>query len=164
MEGGGLKMFGGRDFVIRDYVITTKLEIYEFCTLSSCVVLSSDIAGPSKKFKLALTGYFNRESLLSIHPNSPKNSLQSVRCYDVDNGYRCGPCPPGFTGNGVTCKPANRCAENPCWSGVQCVNIETSPGYICGPCPPGFSGNGTVCEDIDEVSFPNEFFNSSQDI
>lgn len=32
------------------------------------------------------------------------NLFAGVRCDNLQNGeYRCGPCPVGYTGNGVTC-------------------------------------------------------------
>lgn len=38
-----------------------------------------------------------------------------VACRDVDNGYQCGACPPGFTGNGQNCY--RLCSLNPCAPG-----------------------------------------------
>lgn len=75
-----------------------------------------------------------------------------VRCFDTPEGYRCGQCPPGQTGDGVTCDNMDNCHPNPCFPGVQCGNINQPPYYRCGDCPPGLTGNGTICVDIDEVS------------
>ncbi|KAL3222992.1 hypothetical protein MRX96_027882 [Rhipicephalus microplus] len=74
-----------------------------------------------------------------------------VRCVDTSHGdYRCGPCPSGYTGDGIRCQPNDRCAhEKPCFPGVTCRNAPGG-GYHCGPCPEGFHGNGTHCEDLDE--------------
>ncbi|XP_053744093.1 thrombospondin-3a isoform X1 [Synchiropus splendidus] len=47
-------------------------------------------------------------------------------------------------------EPRSRCAPNPCYPGVPCMESLHFPGYTCGPCPPGTSGNGTHCEDVDE--------------
>ncbi|GBN61701.1 hypothetical protein AVEN_127681-1, partial [Araneus ventricosus] len=74
-----------------------------------------------------------------------------VRCYDSESGFRCGACPLGYTGDGIVCKPLDKCADNPCSPGVRCTNIDVPPWFRCGPCPEGFSGNGTHCDDIDEV-------------
>lgn len=74
-----------------------------------------------------------------------------VRCQDTPAGdFRCGPCPPGFTGDGVRCRPQDRCGQDrPCFPGVECRNTPDG-GYQCGPCPEGFQGDGTHCEDVDE--------------
>lgn len=60
-----------------------------------------------------------------------------------DGSFRCGRCPPGYTGNGVTCKDIDECKEVPdachTHNGVhRCENTE--PGYNCLPCPSRFSG------------------------
>ena len=77
---------------------------------------------------------------------------EGVQCFDMPDGYRCGACPPGQTGDGQTCNLIDGCNPNPCYPGVQCVGQPTSPFYRCGPCPPGYTGNGTSCVDVDEVS------------
>ncbi|KAK3249808.1 hypothetical protein CYMTET_40779, partial [Cymbomonas tetramitiformis] len=71
-------------------------------------------------------------------------------------GYRCGACPTGLTGDGVTCKP-DKCfyMNGGCDPSVTCINNASDPaGRVCGACPPGLSDeftgrDGTVCEDID---------------
>ncbi|KAH8031748.1 hypothetical protein HPB51_020743 [Rhipicephalus microplus] len=87
-----------------------------------------------------------------------------VRCVDTSHGdYRCGPCPSGYTGDGIRCQPNDRCAhEKPCFPGVTCRNapggglplrtvsrgiprvacVNEYPGFRCGPCPRGFEGDG----------------------
>uniref|UniRef100_A0AAQ4REW4 Thrombospondin-1 n=1 Tax=Gasterosteus aculeatus aculeatus TaxID=481459 RepID=A0AAQ4REW4_GASAC len=60
-----------------------------------------------------------------------------------DGSFRCGRCPPGFSGNGVACKDIDECKEVPdachTHNGVhRCENTE--PGYNCLPCPARFSG------------------------
>uniref|UniRef100_A0A8C2THC0 Cartilage oligomeric matrix protein n=1 Tax=Coturnix japonica TaxID=93934 RepID=A0A8C2THC0_COTJA len=80
---------------------------------------------------------------------------------ETSTGFRCGPCPPGYSGNGSQCTDINECSANPCFPKVQCIN--TSPGFRCDPCPPGFTGqmvegvglayaraNKQVCTDINE--------------
>ncbi|XP_062845237.1 thrombospondin-3b [Trichomycterus rosablanca] len=49
-------------------------------------------------------------------------------------------------------EPQSRCQPNPCYSGVECVDVLEFPGYRCGPCRPGTKGNGTHCQDIDECT------------
>lgn len=89
----------------------------------------------------------SRGALLhSIH------TVVGVRCYDMADGYRCGPCPPGQSGDGRTCVNINACDPNPCFPGVQCSSTSSDPFYRCGPCPQGLTGNGVNCDDVDEVS------------
>ena len=66
------------------------------------------------------------------------SSITGVECRNVANGFTCGPCPPGLTGNGKRegCRPARQtCANSPCFPGVDCV--DTAFGFQCDPCPPG---------------------------
>lgn len=53
--------------------------------------------------------------------------------------------PPGFH------EQRSHCSPNPCFRGVDCMEVYEYPGYRCGPCPPGLQGNGTHCTDINEV-------------
>lgn len=72
------------------------------------------------------------------HPCAP-----GVQCQDSNTGPRCGPCPPGYIGNGFDCRPGRTCRDNPCYEGVQC--FDTAEGFRCGACPPGYEGSGDVC-------------------
>ncbi|KZC04077.1 Cartilage oligomeric matrix protein [Dufourea novaeangliae] len=66
-------------------------------------------------------------------------------CRDTPRGPRCGPCPPGFTGDGYQCTAwVHPCASNPCYHGVRCY--ERVDGYSCGKCPVGHIGDGRHCE------------------
>uniref|UniRef100_A0A672UZP7 Cartilage oligomeric matrix protein n=1 Tax=Strigops habroptila TaxID=2489341 RepID=A0A672UZP7_STRHB len=91
----------------------------------------------------------------------PNSCFPGVACTETGTGFRCGPCPPGYSGNGTHCTDINECNANPCFPKVQCIN--TSPGFRCDPCPPGFTGqmvegvglayaraNKQVCTDINE--------------
>ncbi|KAJ3598350.1 hypothetical protein NHX12_001860 [Muraenolepis orangiensis] len=94
---------------------------------------------------------------------SPNPCYKGVSCMEAFEfpGYRCGPCPPGTSGNGTHCKDINECGAWPCFSPGSCIN--TAGGFSCQPCPAGFwgpllSGVGLeyakshkqVCSDIDE--------------
>uniref|UniRef100_A0A803T6V3 Thrombospondin 4 n=1 Tax=Anolis carolinensis TaxID=28377 RepID=A0A803T6V3_ANOCA len=98
-------------------------------------------------------------------PPKPKcevsTCFRGVRCTDTADGFQCGPCPEGFTGNGIVCTDIDECRYNPCFPGVRCVNM--APGFRCEACPPGYTGqiiqsvginsaknNKQVCMDIDE--------------
>uniref|UniRef100_A0A8C0R8L4 Thrombospondin 4 n=1 Tax=Canis lupus dingo TaxID=286419 RepID=A0A8C0R8L4_CANLU len=87
--------------------------------------------------------------------------FRGVRCTDTRDGFQCGPCPEGYTGNGITCSDIDECKYHPCYPGVRCVNL--APGFRCEACPVGFTGpvvqgigisfaksNKQVCTDIDE--------------
>ncbi|XP_064416645.1 thrombospondin-3 [Latimeria chalumnae] len=94
-------------------------------------------------------------------PNPCFSGVNCMETYDYP-GYRCGPCPQGFTGNGTHCFDIDECSQvNPCFSGSKCINIV--PGFFCEPCPPGYKGkvvsgvglefakaSKQVCTDIDE--------------
>ncbi|KAK4012101.1 hypothetical protein OUZ56_021199 [Daphnia magna] len=84
------------------------------------------------------------------------------RCHNLITGFRCEPCPPGFTGPAVQgvgidyarlnrqrCVDINECADGRnggCVPNSRCVNTEGS--FQCGECLEGFFGNQAVgCED-----------------
>ncbi|XP_043483302.1 cartilage oligomeric matrix protein-like isoform X1 [Leptopilina heterotoma] len=92
-------------------------------------------------------------------------------CHNVDSGFRCGPCPEGYTGNqphGSSVDDARRnkqiceritesCNDGRnggCVPNSRCYDSEGS--VRCGPCREGFIGNQTVgchvaaglCEDM----------------
>lgn len=84
---------------------------------------------------------------------------ENVQCQNTVPGYRCGPCPPGFTGSTGTqgfgleeaerkrerCYDIDECADGRnggCVPNSECINIEGS--FRCGSCHPGYTGNQTV--------------------
>ncbi|GBO98405.1 Thrombospondin-3b [Eumeta japonica] len=75
-----------------------------------------------------------------------------VRCENVGSGHRCGPCPPGYSGDGRQCQPQRTCAQISCFRDVQCT--ETAAGPRCGPCPPGYVGDGRQCQHRCQVQKP----------
>ena len=42
-----------------------------------------------------------------------------VRCEDMERGYMCGDCPPGYYGDGVRCRKIPTCADSPCFEGID---------------------------------------------
>ncbi|XP_004388586.1 thrombospondin-3 isoform X3 [Trichechus manatus latirostris] len=55
----------------------------------------------------------------------------------------------------------SHCSPNPCFRGVDCMEVYEYPGYRCGPCPPGLQGNGTHCTDINECAHADPCFPGS---
>uniref|UniRef100_A0A2K5MVN0 Thrombospondin 3 n=1 Tax=Cercocebus atys TaxID=9531 RepID=A0A2K5MVN0_CERAT len=55
----------------------------------------------------------------------------------------------------------SHCSPNPCFRGVDCMEVYEYPGYRCGPCPPGLQGNGTHCSDINECVHADPCFPGS---
>ncbi|XP_030071921.1 uncharacterized protein LOC115478588 isoform X2 [Microcaecilia unicolor] len=82
-------------------------------------------------------------------------------CYDnstcQDNpapkeGFTCGSCPEGLTGNGIKCSGIDECYENK--STCQQICINTLQGYNCS-CETGFrvsALSSSLCDDIDECA------------
>ena len=71
-----------------------------------------------------------------------------VRCLNRVPGYDCGPCPPGYSGDGFTCTRFDDCLTNNggCSMSPR-VACFSSPfgGVTCGTCPPGYLGDGRTC-------------------
>uniref|UniRef100_A0A803SPG4 Thrombospondin 3 n=1 Tax=Anolis carolinensis TaxID=28377 RepID=A0A803SPG4_ANOCA len=90
------------------------------------------------------------------NPNPCFTGVDCMETYEYP-GYRCGPCPPGFEGNGTHCADINEVRGEkegnegilfpsglPCKTSVfpilnSCLN--TAPGFRCEPCPSGYRGN-----------------------
>ncbi|KAI8516137.1 hypothetical protein Bbelb_069500, partial [Branchiostoma belcheri] len=94
--------------------------------------------------------------------------FEGVTCQNIDSAtFRCGPCPAGLSGDGVTCEDIDECSlASPCFANATCEN--SNPGYECGKCPVGYTGesshgyglehaqnNPQVCLDIDECDVDN---------
>lgn len=44
-------------------------------------------------------------------------AFPGVKCQEIVEGFRCGPCPDGYTGNGQKCRPRG-CEINSCSPGI----------------------------------------------
>ncbi|XP_062888258.1 cartilage oligomeric matrix protein [Mobula hypostoma] len=105
-----------------------------------------------------------KQSPITVYPFGkcvPNPCFPGVPCSETVNGFLCGTCPSGFTGNGTHCTDVDECKTQPCFPGVRCIN--KSPGFQCDPCPSGYSGpriqgvgeafakvHKQVCTDINE--------------
>lgn len=79
----------------------------------------------------------NRPELVVTCQEKP--CFKDVVCEDTSLGFRCGSCPVGFTGDGITCAQKITCESDPCYPGVSCT--ETEGGARCGQCPVGVTGH-----------------------
>ncbi|XP_064644652.1 cubilin-like [Lineus longissimus] len=79
--------------------------------------------------------------------NPPCSQSPHVICINLPGTYHCGPCPPGYSGNGWDCTDVDECAtDNGGCSQTPLVHcINTRGSNKCGPCPPGYAGNGQTC-------------------
>ncbi|XP_073838449.1 cubilin homolog [Musca autumnalis] len=84
-------------------------------------------------------------------------------CINLPGSFKCGACPAGYTGNGVTCYDIDECAVNNGGCSLQpkvrCINTEGS--YHCGKCPVGWVGDGHSCDlapsnscDAENICYP----------
>ena len=70
-------------------------------------------------------------------------------CFDLappSDGYKCGECPPGYTGDGETCVDVNECDDG---NNGGCDALTTCTNNVgglptCGACPTGYKGSGTT--------------------
>nr|XP_032817930.1 mucin-4-like isoform X2 [Petromyzon marinus] len=75
-----------------------------------------------------------------------------INCTDLPPpslGYKCGPCPAGYTGDGEKCLDIDECnVMSPCGGHGNCSN---SPGSFSCSCFPGYR-DPPICRDIDECA------------
>ena len=65
-------------------------------------------------------------------PCEPNPCFRGVRCSVTSStGFACGPCPPGYTGDGVRCVRKITCDEQPCFEGnTGCSSHKQSPSLF----------------------------------
>ncbi|XP_022809829.1 mucin-like protein [Stylophora pistillata] len=88
----------------------------------------------------------------------------NVTCNTTRNpfGFKCGPCPPGLTGNGEDCFEYDECAnESLSQCNQTCVN--TFGSFRC-ECKQGYTSRdeGRICEDINECQDAGNLNNCSE--
>ncbi|TRY83537.1 hypothetical protein DNTS_016252, partial [Danionella cerebrum] len=115
-----------------------KQQRYHLCDSPAPRHGGKDCVGDSKAARLCNTQACPVDGCLS------NPCFNGAQCFAFPDGsWKCGECPPGFTGDGVTCHDIDECKEVPdaclVLNGIhQCVN--TNPGYNCLPCPPRYTG------------------------
>ncbi|XP_015248179.1 PREDICTED: von Willebrand factor D and EGF domain-containing protein [Cyprinodon variegatus] len=135
------------------------------CRLGRC------IDGPNSFSCICPPGMTGRTCREDIDECLLQPCFPAVSCSNTLGSFICGSCPPGYSGDGKTCKKENitgspdvtperipqisqrpkpsgssPCSRAPCYPGVLCFEtIHISAGFACGPCPPGLQGNGQMC-------------------
>ncbi|XP_078366293.1 uncharacterized protein LOC144650486 [Oculina patagonica] len=88
-----------------------------------------------------------KEGISSCDPNS--------QCINTNGSFLCGPCHPGFIGDGYTgCHPGDLCTNgsHTCHENAQCT--QTGAGRFKCRCKDGYGGDGEECEidpDLDGI-------------
>ncbi|XP_062378705.1 thrombospondin-1-like [Sardina pilchardus] len=113
-----------------------------------------DCVGPPKEEQLCNTEKCPIDGCLS----SP--CFAGTKCTSfADGSFKCGACPPGYSGDGISCKDIDECKMVPdaCFvlNGVhRCENTE--PGYNCLPCPARYSGPHPYGRGVEEATIKKQ--------
>ncbi len=101
------------------------------------------------------TGFMGTDCEVDVNECSSNPCDLLTTCTNMPGGFKCGDCPSGYTGTGLTgCTDINECATNNggCDPLTTCTNTIGGPRK-CGNCPPGYTGTGdTGCVDINECA------------
>ncbi|KAK3242355.1 hypothetical protein CYMTET_47974 [Cymbomonas tetramitiformis] len=175
------------DFIIM--ASSSPLDIFaSSALLSGQAVTSKDIMTSSSSeltesvFSVATPGYPMPPPIPPPPPPPPPVCVAldpcfpGVPCFNADSapeGFKCGTCPEGLSGDGVSCADVDECAAavdkgnatdaavmmtGPCDPLTACTNLEG--GFECSACPAGYldlrrPSGATVCADIDECAAAN---------
>ncbi|XP_027462920.1 thrombospondin-4 isoform X2 [Zalophus californianus] len=151
-----------QDF-LEELKLVVRGSLFQVASLQDCFLQQSEPLATTS------TGDFNRQFLgqmtqlnqllgevkdllrqqCKYHPCYP-----GVRCVNLAPGFRCEPCPVGFTGpvvqgvgisfaksNKQVCTDIDECRNGACVLNSICIN--TLGSYRCGPCKPGYTGDQT---------------------
>ncbi|XP_028815099.1 cubilin [Denticeps clupeoides] len=90
-------------------------------------------------------------------PNKPCSTNPPVDCFNTPGSFYCGACPPGWQGNGYSCRDVDECATNNggCSTAPLVPCLNTMGSFHCGQCPPGYEGDGKTCTQADICSTNN---------
>ncbi|EDV28197.1 uncharacterized protein TRIADDRAFT_53561 [Trichoplax adhaerens] len=133
------------------------------CLHGSCVAVSNPATGQPNYRCICNAGWTigkNPECNVDVNECNTRGTCSidpSVTCTNTPGSYRCGPCPAGYSGNGITCTDINECLQNNggCSRVATCTNTRGS--RKCGPCPTdqGYIGNGLNCTYVGLCYFNN---------
>ncbi|XP_069473611.1 uncharacterized protein [Ambystoma mexicanum] len=101
------------------------------------------------------TGEYCTDHAKACLGNSCINTTTCVDSAALEEGFTCGPCPPGLAGDGYKCFDINECMGTAPVCEQICTN--TFLGYACS-CRPGYrvsSSDASKCQDINECDQSN---------
>ncbi|XP_031574160.1 mucin-like protein isoform X5 [Actinia tenebrosa] len=114
----------------------------------------------NSRFKImpcqCLSGYTGRfcESEIDACEVNMNPCYPEVQCKDLPapadvTGYECGPCPPGFSGQGDSCSDFDECDSVTHGCSQICTN---TPGSFACNCNQGYvlNADGRTCDDVNE--------------
>ncbi|XP_071941903.1 von Willebrand factor D and EGF domain-containing protein-like isoform X2 [Antedon mediterranea] len=112
----------------------------DVCTPNPCHHGSCSVSIDAIFFCRCDAGYTGILCEQSVIPCDPNPCFDRVVCSEtITDGslsFRCGPCPPGYSGDGVSCVEVNRCSVTcpknmRCTGGIKCICKEGWTGYGC---------------------------------